>query len=145
LKGSGALAYPEGVPPDRARNGDWLKIKCVQSESFVVIGHGPSSSMGGAIGSLALAGRKGKGLVYVGSVGSGFRHQQARDLKKQLDAVKVEKPAAPVNEKGLIFCAPDPVAEIEFRRWTGDRKLRHASFKGLRDRPDNAKVFRIEG
>ena len=31
------------------------------------------------------------------------------------------------------------------RGWTGDGKLRHASFKGLREDADSADVFRIEG
>jgi len=35
------------------------------------------------------------------------------------------------------------VAEIEFRGWTTDGKLRNASFKGLREDADSADVFRL--
>lgn len=37
---------------------------------------------------------------------------------------------------------PTLIAEIEFRAWTADGKLRHAAYKGLRERQDNADVFR---
>ncbi|WP_412549791.1 hypothetical protein [Sinorhizobium meliloti] len=33
------------------------------------------------------------------------------------------------------------VAEVEYRAWTDDWKLRHASFKGIREREDDATVF----
>jgi len=39
---------------------------------------------------------------------------------------------------------PELVAEIEFRAWTDDGKLRHASFKGLRDEADEASVYRLD-
>ena len=141
----GIIAKHRDRPYRSGRNGDWLKIKCIQSESFVIIGYEPSTSMNGAIGSLVLAARKGKDLVHVASVGTGFKHQQARDLKKQLDAIKVDKPAAPIKEKGLVFCAPGLVAEIEFRGWTGEGKLRHASFKGLRDQADSDDIYDATG
>jgi bifunctional non-homologous end joining protein LigD len=36
------------------------------------------------------------------------------------------------------------IAEIEYRAWTDDGKLRHASCKGLREVQDNAAVYEIE-
>jgi len=140
----GIIAKHKDKPYRSGRQGDWLKIKCSQSESFVVIGYEPSTKMPGAVASLLLAARQGDGLVYVGNVGTGFRDQVARDLRKQLDGMKVTKPAAPVKGKGLVFSAPVLVAEIEFRAWTNDGKLRHASFKGLREAADNADVYAIE-
>ena len=41
--------------------------------------------------------------------------------------------------RGARFVEPELVAEIEFRQWTGDRILRHSSYKGLReDKPRGA-------
>ncbi|WP_325052461.1 hypothetical protein [Sinorhizobium meliloti] len=44
--------------------------------------------------------------------------------------------------KGDVFTEP-VLAEIEYRAWTDDGKLRHASFKGIRPREDGAPVFEI--
>ena len=38
--------------------------------------------------------------------------------------------------KNLVFVRPELIAEIEYRGWTDDGKLRHSSFKGLRDPTD---------
>lgn len=35
------------------------------------------------------------------------------------------------------------IAEVEYRAWTDDRKLRHASFKGIREREDEEGVFQL--
>src|SRR5690606_4299279 len=60
----------------------------------------------------------------------------ADDLKKKLDALKAQKSpfdAAVPNGKGLVWVKPELVGEVEFRSWTGDRIIRHASFQGLRE------------
>lgn len=40
-----------------------------------------------------------------------------------------------------MWVKPALVAEIEFRGWTDDQKLRHASFKGLRDPNDASNIY----
>ena len=141
----GIIAKHRDAPYRPGRRGDWLKIKCVQSESFVVIGYEPSTAMKGAIASLLLAARRGDKLVYVGSVGTGFSDLVARDLKQQLDSRKVATPAAHMIKlpKKLVFTKADLVAEIEYRAWTGDGKLRHASFKGLRHSADSDAIYEM--
>ena len=67
----------------------------------------------------------------MGSVGTGFTDQDTRDLKRQLDLIRIAKPAVAIRGKSLVFSKPSLVAEVEFRAWTKDGKLRHASFKGL--------------
>jgi ATP-dependent DNA ligase len=39
---------------------------------------------------------------------------------------------------------PTLIAEIEFRAWTQDGKLRHAPYKGLREVQANAAVYKIQ-
>ena len=127
------------------RSGDWLKIKCSSSESFAVIGYEPSVKVRGSIASLLLAARHGSDLVYVGHVGTGFSAKLARDLKLQLDTMRVEIPAADgIKGKKYIFVQPTLVAEINYGAWTHDGKLRHASFKGMRQVADHAEVFELE-
>jgi bifunctional non-homologous end joining protein LigD len=126
------------------RSGDWLKIKCSNSESFAVIGYEPSIKVRGSIASLLLAARKDNELVYVGHVGTGFSAKLARDLKLQLDTMRVNAPAADgIKGKKYVFVAPRLVAEVNYGAWTHDGKLRHASFKGLREDADHADVFEL--
>jgi len=126
------------------RTGDWQKIKCVQSESFMVIGYEKSAVARGGIGSLLLAAWSGADWKYVGSVGTGFKERDAVDLKQTLDKLTTKRPAVPIKGKNFVFVQPTLIAEINFRGWTSDGNLRHASYKGLREVQDNAAVYAIE-
>jgi bifunctional non-homologous end joining protein LigD len=97
----------------------------------------------GGIGSLLLAARRRDDWVYVGSVGTGFKESDAAYLRKTLDALKTKKPpiAYDGRRKNIVWAQPTLIVEIEFRGWTDDGKLRHASYKGLREVQDNAAVF----
>ncbi len=140
----GIIAKRRDKPYRPGRNGDWLKIKCVSRETFVVIGYEPSTKLPGAIANLMLAAQRGEELVYVGSVGTGFSFAQATELKTRLDNLKVATPAAPVRAKRAVFVRPALEAEIEFRAWTNDGKLRHASYKGMRDKADRGSVYSLD-
>ncbi|MGO7979545.1 non-homologous end-joining DNA ligase [Rhizobium johnstonii] len=140
----GIIAKQRRAPYRSGRGGEWVKIKCVQSDSFVIVGYERSTVARAGIGRLLLAARKGKKLVYVGGVGTGFNERNAYELREKLDCLVTATPAAAVDRKGAIFVKPKLVAEIEYRAWTDDGKLRHASYKGLRDEHDNAAVFDLE-
>jgi bifunctional non-homologous end joining protein LigD len=99
----------------------------------------------GSIASLALAANCGHRFVYVGNVGTGFKHDEARRLRKMLDKLKVRKPFVDAAGSNIVSTSPTLIAEIEFRAWTLDGKLRHPSYKGLRERQDNADIFRLDG
>ncbi len=123
------------------RTDDWLKIKCVQSESFIVVGYEQSNVARGGIGSLLLAARHGNEWKYVGSVGTGFKERDAIDVKRMLDKLATTSPAVPIKGKRLVLSQPTLIAEIDFRGWTADGNLRHASYRGLREKQDNASVY----
>lgn len=106
--------------------GDWVKIKCLQSDSFFIVGYEPSSAALGGIGRLMLAARKGNDLVYVGRVGTGFKLRETIKLRKDLDTLKTSKPPVPVKRKGVVWVQPTLIAEIEYRAWTEDQILRHS-------------------
>jgi len=125
------------------RLGDWLKIKCVRSDSFFIIGYEPSAAALGGIGRLLLAAYRDHDLVYVGGVGTGFKERETIRLRQDLDKIKTAKPPVELKRKGAIWVQPTLIAEIEYRAWTHDGSLRHASYKGLRERQDNAAVYRI--
>jgi bifunctional non-homologous end joining protein LigD len=126
------------------RGGEWLKIKCIQSETFLIIGWLPSAGALGGIGRLLLAGRSGTGLAYVGSVVTGFTAKSGTELRRRLMIIATEKPAINTLRKGIRWVEPSLAAEIAFRAWTSDGKLRHSSFKGLRDDADAEEIYQVE-
>ncbi|MCW0014930.1 non-homologous end-joining DNA ligase [Rhizobium sp. BT-226] len=141
----GIIAKRKSAPYRSGRGGDWLKIKCIQSDSFFIVGYEKSTVARAGIGRLLLAARKGKNLVYVGGVGTGFNERSATELREQMDKLIIGKPAVDTGRKrNAVFLRPELVAEIEYRAWTHDGKLRHASYKGLRDEQDEAGVYEVE-
>lgn len=129
------------------RTGDWVKVKCVQSESFFIVGYERSSASPGGFASLVLAAYRGADLVHVGSVGTGFKETEAIRLRTMLDTLRWKRKQQPLPYSGsadIVWVEPTLIAEIEFRAWTTDGKLRHPSYKGLRERQDNAGVFRLD-
>ncbi len=87
----------------------------------------------------------GDGLVYVGSVGTGFKESAVSELRGMMD--KITRKTSPLPYSGarrnVVWLQPTLIAEIEYRAWTDDGKLRHASYKGLREEQDNAAVYEI--
>jgi bifunctional non-homologous end joining protein LigD len=75
-------------------------------------------------------------LRFAGKVGTGFTQASALALRKKLDAIEVKEcpfGARPAGlGRGVHWVRPVLVAEVEFGEWTGDGKVRHASFQGLR-------------
>lgn len=137
----GIIAKRRSAPYRSGRGGDWQKVKCVQTETFFIVGYEPSPAALGGIGRLLLAAVKGDRLVYVGSVGTGFTTLKATELRDQLSDLLTETPPVAKKAKEVKWVAPVLAAEIAFRGWTTDGMLRHASYKGLRDEADIGDVY----
>ena len=134
-------------PYRSGRTGDWVKIKCVDSEAFMVVGYEQSAASPTGFASLALAAYRGDKLIHVGNVGTGFKEAEMIRLRKILDKLRWKRKQPPVafaEKSNIVWVEPTLIAEIEFRAWTGDDKLRHASYKGLRERQDNADVYQLD-
>lgn len=134
-------------PYRSGRTGDWVKIKCVESEAFMIVGYEPSTASPAGFASLALAAYRGDELIHVGNVGTGFRDAEMTRLRKMLDKLRWKRkqsPASYAEHADIVWVEPTLIAEIEFRAWTADGKLRHASYKGLRERQDNADVYKLD-
>jgi bifunctional non-homologous end joining protein LigD len=130
-------------PYHSGRSNDWLKIKCVQRDKFLIIGYEPSAALPTAIGRLLLAARKGDQLVYVGSVGTGWSNRMSFELKQLLDLIHADEKPVAHRRKGAIFTQPLLVAEIEYRAWTKDNKLRHPSFKGVDQATEEVEIYSL--
>lgn len=127
--------------PYRSGRGEWWqKITCKRCDSFVVVGLEPPT-VPGHIGRLLLAARKDGELVYIGGCGTGWSHDLSRELRNLLASIVTKKPAVSLRRKNAVFTEPVLVAEVEYRAWTDEGKLRHASFKGIRERTDEAAIY----
>lgn len=134
------------TPYRSERTGDWIKVKCVQSEPFLVVGYEPSTSVARGFASLLLAAYKGDDIRYVGSVGTGFKESSANRLSVMFNKLLWRKKKPPVvydGRRDVVWIQPTLIAEIEFRQMTSDKKLRHAAYKGPRERQDDADVYRL--
>ena len=140
----GIIAKRRDAPYRSGRGGEWLKIKCVKSETFVVIGYEYSPSALGGLGRLLLAARKGADLVYVGGVGTGFGQKGATEIRKLLDGMIVPKPPIAMKRANVRWVEPLIPVEIEFRAWTDDGKLRHASYKGMREDAEMGDIYEMD-
>ncbi len=134
-------------PYRSGRSRGWLKAKCAFSQEFVIAGWVPSSTSRKAVGSLLLGVYDGKRLEHVGRVGTGFSHSLAVELARRLERLKAEAspfagPLTSVEARGARFVRPELVAEVEFRAWTADGHLRHASFRGIREDKPAAEIVR---
>jgi DNA ligase D-like protein (predicted ligase) len=125
--------YREG-----ARSPEWRKIKNFFTQSVVVGGWRPGQGRReGTIGSLLVGVPDDEGrLVYVGHVGTGFTDQALRDLQRQL----VPRASAPFDgalprevTRDAHWVEPDLVGEVAYAVWTADDRLRHPSWRGVRD------------
>ncbi len=133
------------------RSEDWVKVKHERRQSALVIGWQPGEGgRAGRVGSLLLAvhldgGPSSSGLVFVGHVGTGFSAEGLRLLGALLAPLAVAEPACAVpreHARTARWVRPELVAEVAFTAWTRDGRLRHPSFKGLRDDLDPASVVR---
>ncbi|USJ24746.1 non-homologous end-joining DNA ligase [Ensifer adhaerens] len=138
----GIIAKRRDKPYRSGRRPEWLKIKCARRDTFAIVGYEPSTAPG-TIGRLLLAARKGDGLVYVGGCGTGWSNKESSQLRELLDAIPAKRPPVALKRKGAFFAEPLLVAEVEYRAWTQDRKLRHPSFKGARALDEETKVYEI--
>jgi bifunctional non-homologous end joining protein LigD len=134
----GVVSKLRDAPYGAGRGKSWVKSKCSARQEFAIAGFVPSTTSARSIGSLVLGAYEDGALRHVGKVGTGFTQAVAKDLFKTLDPMKVD--ASPFAERlsadearGVRYVRPELVAEVEFRAWTGDGQLRHASFRGLRE------------
>lgn len=141
----------EGIIAKRAqgnyqqrRSKQWLKVKCVQYEEFVVGGFTAPSGSRYGFGSLLLGAYDEQGrLSYAGRVGTGFNGRQLKSIHQGLSATEIERsPFAkrPPDSKGAHWVEPLLVIEVEFTERTRDGVLRHPAFRGLREDRDAREI-----
>jgi len=120
------------------RSRDWVKLKCVNNQEFVIGGWTDPAGSREGFGALLVGYFDETGaLHYAGKVGTGFDTATLRTLSAAL--ARRERRTSPFTggtppkERGAHWVTPSLVAQIGFSEWTHDDRLRHPRFLGLRD------------
>lgn len=142
----GLIAKKADAPYRFDRSRDWLKFKCERGQEFVIAGYTDPEGSRIGFGALLLGYYDGDELRYAGRVGTGFDDELLESLARRLRALETDAPAFadPPEKDGLHWVKPELVGEVSFTEWTGDGKLRHPRFKGLRDDKSPREVVREE-
>jgi len=131
----GIISKRVDAPYRAGRGKSWVKVKCTYRQEFVIIGWTKSSARGRFFRSLLLAQHEDGALVYKGKVGTGFDLDDMERLAGAMAPLETEKPPAEVpraEARGARWIKPKLVAEVAFSEFTGDGRVRHGSFLGLR-------------
>ena len=100
----------------------------------------------GRIGSLLLGQHGRDGLEFAGHVGTGFSAATLRMLGQRLEPLRRDAP--PLDDvprehaRHAVWVQPELVVECDYTEWTRDGRLRHPSYKGLREDVDPRDVVR---
>lgn len=145
----GIVAKRRDAPYQPGRRSDsWLKVKHIRRTSAVIAGWKPGEGgRTGRIGSLLLGVQGPSGLEYAGHVGTGFTGATLKKLGDLLEPLRRDDSpfatAVPREfAKSALWVDPELVAEVDYTEWTKDGRLRHPSYKGLRDDYDPKDVVR---
>ena len=120
------------------RSDDWRKVKHHVAGVFAIAGHTRGQGARERLGSLVLAARDGKELVYVGMVGAGLSEPAIDELLEAIGERRVDQIPIAVRRRDrrltaatVVWCEPTLRCRVEFAEWTNDLRLRAPVFKGL--------------
>jgi bifunctional non-homologous end joining protein LigD len=131
----GVIAKRASAPYVGGRSPDWLKFKCVADQELVIGGWTDPKGSRTGLGALLVGYFEDGHFRYAGKVGTGYNARTLTDLRRRLDPLEREGPPFDRGElprKGVHWVEPRLVAQIGFTEWTGDGRLRHPRFQGLR-------------
>jgi len=147
LEGIMAKRRDSGYLPGK-RSPSWTKVKNVRTQEVVVGGFtAGEGSRQGRLGSLLLGIYDHDGLRYVGQVGTGFSEASLEDLEGRLRSLVSDRspfvtPVPRRYESAATWVEPKLVGEVSFSEWTKERRMRHPSWRGVRDDKDPREVRR---
>ena len=129
------------------RSDCWVKVKHVRRTSAVVVGWKPGEGgRAGRLGSLLLGVVQDGRLVFAGHVGTGFSASTLALLGERLALLRRAAPALDdvprEHARHAVWVEPVLVCEVDYTEWTATGRLRHPSYKGLRDDVDPGAVVR---
>jgi bifunctional non-homologous end joining protein LigD len=132
----GVIAKRRGSVYEHRRSPQWLKMKCEEAQEFVVGGFTDPQGARLGLGALLVGYYEGEEFVFAGKVGTGFDTKLLMELRARFD--KIERATTPFTKaEGLPrvrahWVEPEVVVRVAFLEWTGNGKLRHSRFLGVR-------------
>jgi bifunctional non-homologous end joining protein LigD len=129
----GIVSKARGSKYEGRRSRDWIKVKVVTSEDFVIGGftHGERDYFS----SLVLGLYDGEKLTHAGQVGTGFNEKSLKEIYSKIEPLITKKSPFTGTVKALrdvTWVQPELVAEIKYLEMTPDGLLRAPVFVGLR-------------
>jgi bifunctional non-homologous end joining protein LigD len=121
------------------RRPSWLKIKASGREDFIVLGWTPPGGSRRGIGGLALGFYDPVGrLHYAGVVGTGFSDRELLDYAVLGEAMASTPPttllaAGDQPDRAIRWIRPELIIEVSFTAWSGEGRVRHPVYLGLRE------------
>jgi bifunctional non-homologous end joining protein LigD len=145
----GLVAKRADAPYVSRRSPDWLKLKCAAGQEFVVGGFTEPAGSRVGFGALLVGYYDDGDFVYAGKVGTGYSQATLHDLRRRLEALETtESPytRGRIAARGVHWVRPELVVQVGFTEWTGDGKLRHPRYEGLRlDKPARDVTREVSG
>ena len=141
----GLIAERADAPYAAGRSKDWLKLKCVWEQEFIVGGYTDPAGSRSDFGALLVGYFEQGDLRYAGKVGTGFTKAVLHDLGirvRRLETAKTPFVNVRPIPRGTHWTRPSLVVQIGFAEWTNDARLRQPRFLGLRDDKRPADVVR---
>jgi bifunctional non-homologous end joining protein LigD len=141
MKLEGIVSKRSTEPYVSGRTGSWTKAKC-RAGQHAIVGGWTISDKG--FSGLLLGIWKGKKLVPIGRVGTGFPDKLLRWLVPRLKELETSASpfSAPIPRKPrreIHYIKPELIAEVEFTSWTSDPVLRQASLQEVFERTAKGK------
>jgi bifunctional non-homologous end joining protein LigD len=124
------------------RSPAWRKVKVRAEEEFVIGGYTAPDGSRAHFGAILIGAYEDGKLRYAGKVGTGFTSTTLVDLAQRF--ARLQRPSSPFVDaprmRDATWLEPTLVAQIGFMEKTGDGRLRHPVFLGLRDDKSAAEV-----
>ena len=122
----GILAKNAASTYQAKRSRDWLKIKIVTQQEFIICGYTAGEREYFASLVLGLY-EKGK-LIYVGNVGTGFDQNMLEQIYRRIEPLTTTPPPfaeIPQIGREITWVRPEVVCEVKYASWTEDGRLRY--------------------
>jgi bifunctional non-homologous end joining protein LigD len=124
------------------RSPAWRKVKVRAEEEFVIGGYTAPEGARTHFGAILIGAFDDGALRYAGKVGTGFTSKSLADLAQRF--ARLRRPTSPFVDaprmRDATWLEPTLVAQIGFMEKTGDGRLRHPVYLGLRDDKPAAEV-----